>query len=422
MELSNDSSSSPEHSSSTIIDTSGAARAAIAKRAAFALFEAQGRVRTLPVAVGFDAFIDSIISVVDKRASMDAGDYSRLETITRFADRVAAAAGKSTNLELVIHEQRFGGNGPLMAGGLAQFGLPTTYLGGVGAEGDDVPRGPGGPLHAIFQPFVDRCTRTGGTVIPLSSPARTEALEFDDGKVMMGKPAPLQSITWERLKALVGVETLTTVLGGAQLVGIVNWVMMGGVEGIWEGLADEVFAQAGSTPRVFLDLCDPAKRTDADVASALKVMSKLAGRRPVTLGLNLAEAERIDAVCGSGSLGEMLGVATPSNEQLRCAAVAIRAKLRVDTVVIHPRHGAAAANAAGVSAWFDGPLIAQPKLSTGAGDHFNSGFALGQLLGLPLELCLACAVGTSGAYVRDAQSPTLVRLAEFLAELPEPQG
>jgi len=62
--------------------------------------------------------------------------------------------------------------------------------------------------------------------------------------------------------------------------------------------------------------------------------------------------------------------------------------------------------------------VREPRLSTGAGDHFNAGFAFGQVCGLPLDECLATGCGVSGAYVRDAQSPSRDRLIAFLNQLP----
>ena len=106
---------------------------------------------------------------------------------------------------------------------------------------------------------------------------------------------------------------------------------------------------------------------------------------------------------------------------VRHAAETIREKLSLDTIVIHPREGAGAANAAGHSAWFEGPFTAHPKLSTGAGDHFNGGFAFAQVNGLTLEESLATGCAVSGAYVRDAQSPTRERLVGFLSDLPGPE-
>jgi len=55
-------------------------------------------------------------------------------------------------------------------------------------------------------------------------------------------------------------------------------------------------------------------------------------------------------------------------------------------LVIHPVDSAIAASAKGVS-FVEGALTRHPKITTGAGDHFNAGFCLGQLLGLDAEIC-----------------------------------
>jgi sugar/nucleoside kinase (ribokinase family) len=95
--------------------------------------------------------------------------------------------------------------------------------------------------------------------------------------------------------------------------------------------------------------------------------------------------------------------------------------LNLQCVVIHPRRGAAAA-IPGESASFAGPFVQQPKISTGAGDHFNAGFCLGRTLGFGLAESLCAGVATSGYYVRQAESPTAAQLADFIAELPPPQA
>lgn len=359
--------------------------------------------------VGFDGFVDSIIHVVDKRMRMVADGYERMRTIEQFAARVGSAAGKSTNIELVVHEDRFGGNGPLLAGTLGRLGLPTTYIGAVGREDDPA------VLHPLYKELERRCTR----VIPVAPPAHTDALEFDDGKLMLGKPQNIQTITWDMLCRTVGLPRLREMIGQSRLVSVVNWVMMGGVESIWEGLASEVLPKLAERPRIFLDLCDPAKRTDADIARALAQIQTLQRAAPVTLGLNLAESERLGAVLKLPASADR--DMSTLGETVRAAARALQVALGLDTVVVHRREGAGAANAAGDSAWFEGPFTRTPRISTGAGDHFNGGFAFAQVLGLPLDECLAVGCTVSGAYVRDAQSPDAARLQEFLRRLPNPE-
>lgn len=362
--------------------------------------------------VGFDGFVDSIVHMVDTRQDMTPSGYQRLHTIEAFAARCASAAGKSTNIEQVLLEDRFGGNGPLMAGGLARLGAKTTYIGCVSDFGDP------NRVHSVFRPFAQRCDR----VIPIGPPSTTDCLEFDDGKLMFNNTANVQAATWERLMEVVGLEALREVVDRSTLIGIVNWSLLGGVPGIWNGLIEHVLpGVTKKNRRVFIDLSDPAKRADGDVRAALDVLRRLeeAPGVSVTLGLNLAEAERVARAAKiSAFAGE--GAATV-DAVLTSAAEKLRAGLGLDCVAIHPREGAAAATAKGEAAWFDGPFTRTPKLSTGAGDHFNAGFAFGQVTGLPIEQCLAVGCAVSGAYVRDAESPTRVRLAEFLRSMPAPE-
>jgi sugar/nucleoside kinase (ribokinase family) len=360
-----------------------------------------------PALVGFDGFIDSIIEVVDQRHDMSPRGYDRIKSIAQFALRIGAAAGKSTNVELVVKEDRFGGNGPLMAGAMGRLGMPVTYVGAVGRNDD--PRA----LNPQYLELSNRCHE----VIPIAPPAHTDALEFDDGKLMLGKPANVQSITWPMLVETLGLPTIRAKFEAAAIIGIVNWVMMGGVEGIWEGLSSDVLPGLSdrSSRRVLIDLADPAKRTDSDILRAVGLLRKMNALVPVVLGLNLAEGERMSKVLGV-SVFEQRGM-LPFGAVVETAARTLREKLELSCVVIHPREGAAAADA-NSSAWFDGPFTSTPKLSTGAGDHFNGGFAFAQIHGLPLDQCLAVGCGVSGAYVRDAKSPDLDRLISFLRDLP----
>lgn len=392
---------------------SGNARSEIASRAAEALERANlGSKRAL---IGFDGFIDLIMDLVDVRTDMGPAGYKRIRTIDALGSRVSAASGKSTNIEVVTHERRWGGNGPLLAGGVARLGVRTTYIGAVGREADPT------DLDPIFAPFASLCER----VVPIASPGRTDAFEFDDGKLMLNHCSAVQDVTWDRIVGTIGLDAVRGLVAGADLLGIVNWSLLGGVNDIWRGLIRDVLPHAARPPRVAIDLSDPAKRTDDDLRSALKLLAEINTLAPVTLGLNLAEAERLERVCtGNATLGlRAPGASHPdpaTGSRLVRAAESLRDALALDCVVIHPREGAAAADASG-SAWFDGPMTRSPRISTGAGDHFNAGFAGAQIAGLPLEECLACATALSGVYVRDGIGPDLTRLCAFLRALPSPE-
>jgi hypothetical protein len=128
----------------------------------------------------------------------------------------------------------------------------------------------------------------------------------------------------------------------------------------------------------------------------------------VILGLNEKEGYEI---------GEVLSLDTSdhSPEGLAKMALKIQSELKINTLVIHPVAFALAVSDGKVDL-VQGPFCEKPLISTGAGDHFNSGFCLGKMLGLDNVNSLMTAVSTSGFYVRTAKSPTVSDLAQFLAD------
>jgi hypothetical protein len=256
--------------------------------------------------------------------------------------------------------------------------------------------------------------------LSITGPGLTDALEFRDGKLMFGKHQTLKEVNWERICQVIGAERFGQVVGRSRLVGIVNWTMLPHLGEIWQKLAADILPSqksSGLRRLVFIDLADPEKRTVEDLRGALKLSTALQQHADVILGLNLKEAVQVAAALGLDAHTDPEGV-------IEALARAIRDRLDLATVVIHPRSGAAAAQRDGTevhSALVVGPFIAQPRLSTGAGDLFNAGFCLGRMAGLPLEQALLTGTGTSGYYVRNAASPTLETLADFLDNFPEPE-
>lgn len=347
--------------------------------------------------IGMDGFVDSIIDVVDTRDSFE--KYARMETIDIFGRKIVNAAGKSANYEFVVKHKKLGGNGPIYANALAIAGLDIDYIGSLGLPAPD-------PVFADFA--------TRARLHSLCEPGYTDALEFADGKLMLGKITHLAQVNWDTILQRVGLAKFTALCESANLIAMNNWTMLPMLGDIWHHVLVDVLPNLSKrqTPRrIFIDLADPEKRTAQDLRRGLQTLSCMSDYAHVMLGLNLKEA---------GQVATVLGIRPPTddNDAIRKAATDIRATLKLGAVVIHPRRGAGAADATG-SAWFDGPLVKQPKLSTGAGDNFNAGFCLGQLTGCTLEQSLCCGVATSGYYVRNAASPTTDQLAGFVATLPE---
>jgi sugar/nucleoside kinase (ribokinase family) len=344
--------------------------------------------------VGLDGFVDDILHVVDKRESAD--KYLRLPTIAQLAERLAGAAGRSTNLELVSQLNKLGGNGPIMANALASFGLKVTYLGILGYPN----------LHPVFADFAKRAE-----VYSIAEPGYTDALEFDDGKIMLGKHESLKQMNWENIKARFGQDKFSAKFGSADLVGFVNWTMLAHMSDIWGAVLKEVCpAMKGPRRKLFIDLADPEKRTKGDIHHALELIAAFQKHFDVILGLNEKE---------SSEIGNNLGLKTNdhSPEGLMTLCHAMHQRVRVDTLIVHPTAYALASGPDG-TALIQGPFTPKPRITTGAGDHFNSGFCLGKLLGFPTDRCLLTGVTTSGFYVRTGQSPAISDLAKLLRNWP----
>jgi sugar/nucleoside kinase (ribokinase family) len=344
--------------------------------------------------VGLDGFVDDILHVVDKRE--DAEHYLRLPTIAQLAARLDAAAGRSTNVELVSQLTKLGGNGPIMGNALASFGLKVTYVGNLGYPN----------VHPVFAEFAQRAE-----VHSIAEPGYTDALEFEDGKVMLGKHQSLKQVNWENIKSRFGEDKFAEKLGSADLVGFVNWTMLTYMSDIWSAVLKEICPSLkGPRRKLFIDLADPEKRTQADILRALEFVTEFQKYFDVVLGLNEKEG---------GEIGKNLGLKTTdhSPEGLQQLCQQIHARVRVDTVIVHPTAYALASGPDGESR-VEGPFTPKPKITTGAGDHFNSGFCLGKLLGFSTERSLLTGVTTSGFYVRTGQSPTIPDLANMLRKWP----
>lgn len=378
----------------------------IAKATAQGLQRFLDQTETPRVTVGFDGFVDSIMEVVDQRTGPD--DYTAVPTITRFAEKIAAAAGKSSNYELTTKKTKLGGNGPIMANALQTMGMKVTYIGCVGSP----------TIDPNFQDFADGCEEC----LSLINPGYTDAVEFSDGKLMLGKYEQVTKISVDDIREVVGTDKMIELFQRSHFVGMVNWAMLIHTSQIWQYLLDEVFPKLTWDRKkrqfVFIDLTDPEKRTRESISDALTILQKMQQFTNVVLGLNYKEAIQVAQVL-------KLAVTAHTDIGIEELAEAIRNTLDLHSVVVHPRTGAAVSSRtdAGIkTVSFEGPYVAKPKLSTGAGDNFNAGYCLGMLAGLDLEQCLCCGTATSGFYVRNAGSPTIQDLIAFCEDFPYPES
>jgi len=344
--------------------------------------------------VGLDGFVDKIVAPVEKRHGL--GDqFTPVSTIAEMGEKISAAAGKSANIELYPRFEKLGGNGPIMAHALLTLGMGVRYIGALGMPN----------IHPVFKEFSAKTS-----AISLCEPGITTALEFKDGKLMLGNTLSLEDIDYAKMIDRCGEGEFFDLLSGADLVSIVNWTMIPKMTPLLLHLVEKVLPNLPprDTRSFFFDLADPAKRSSSDILEVLQVISRFQAYAEVTLGLYYNDGLQVCEVLGLDR-GEKDG------ESLKKMATEIRRKLNISTIVLHPVESAACATKDGAW-WSPGPYCENPKITTGAGDHFNAGFCAARLSGFSPLTSLALACCTSGHYVRTAESPSTSQVIDLLKQ------
>jgi hypothetical protein len=345
----------------------------------------------LKAVIGLDGFIDEIVHVVDMRKNHD--EYTRLDSMAAYADRIRSYAGMSGNIEYVTQRIKIGGNGPIMANAIASLDVTTTYIGNIGRP----------EVNPVFRPMEELVE-----LISLAEPCHTDAVEFHDGKIMVGKMSPVKEVRWERLMEVVGLERLTELLDGADLLALVNWSMLPYMPDIWERLLEDVCPKLDPERErfVFFDLADPQKRSAEDVKRMLSLVQQFSDFYRVIFGLNRREAYQIAKVLGIQAPED-----APGKVEKVCEAIAGR--LGIYCMVVHPVEFAVA-TIRGNTYRQEGPHTKRPVIPTGAGDHFNAAFCLGNVLGVDPQTRLLMGVCCSGCYVMTGRTPDLSELMAFM--------
>lgn len=350
------------------------------------------RTSSLNALVGLDGFVDLIVKAVDQRfGPQDA--FEAISTIETFGQRILSASGKSTNIELYQEVQKLGGNGPILANALLQAGTSVRYVGNLGEP----------EIHPVFENFARKTQ-----AISIGEPALTHAIEFEDGKIILGSLSNLDELDYQRIIERVGEGAFFDLVSRADLIALVNWTMLPHMTAIVSAFHDRVLNNLGPRDHrtFFFDLADPAKRADGDLIAFLRLIGKFQSHGQVILGLNLKEAQHVAKVLNLRAIED-------EASSLKKGSQTIREELKLSTVVIHPTDSAACATRDGTF-YTEGFYSAKPKLTTGAGDHFNAGFCLARMLNLAPDEALLTGCAFSGYYVRTGKSPSLSEIEGFL--------
>jgi hypothetical protein len=341
---------------------------------------------TKNVVTGFDGFVDSIRKAVRRR---DASSATYYKTLKDFAGRVDGLSGKSGQIEMDVRQVKMGGNAPILANALGALGIKSTCVGSMGFP----------KRHQAFAGLSDKCN-----AVSLLQPGESNAIEFDDGKLILSDLGVFDTYDWTYIKKAVGLETLTRTFLEGDVIALVDWANLRHAENIWEGVREDIIKPSGKNFSFFFDLCDPSKKTPFEIDEILDLISSFSFYGSVTLGLNQNEAMTIwsflTGVTQTGSIEE--------------AGKFIYYAMDIDRLLIHPIDRTIVFQRKKITE-LPGRVVAKPKIQTGGGDNLNAGYILGLLSGFSLEESMIMGMAASGSYIQEGKSASVDDIQKYLA-------
>ena len=341
------------------------------------------------VFVGFDGFEDKIQKVVKSENDEDVIFYN---TISEYAQAVSMAAGKSSQFQLRTQVEKLGGNAPIMAHSLGSMGIRSTLMASLGYPGI---RKVFKSLHPLVSP------------ISVCGPGETNALEFDDGKLILSEMTSFKNLDWALLSKNPGKEKIIDEMNSSDLIALVDWSNLVHCSDIWRGIANDILPKLNENKTFFFDIADPSRSSREELREVFDIISAYSVYGEVFLGINENETFK---------LYERFYEAGDGDLDLEIAGKEVFKLLNIKGLLIHPIDRALIITSEGITEE-KGKVVQKPKISTGGGDNFNAGFCLGLLLDLTLNEALKTGMATSGSYVKNGNSPSVEEIAGYLRSL-----
>lgn len=355
------------------------------------LENAPARLGEKKAVAGLDGFIDSIVKVIDYKT--DAGPVF-FNTIEEFGKYITNKKGSGFSLESEELFRKLGGNMPIMANAMGSMGVSVNCIGAFGIPS----------IAPVFSGMHCRCR-----LFSFTNPGFTTAIEFTDGKMMLAQMTDLNHADWSTIKNALGLDTIIGLFTESDLVCLVNWSELDHSNEIWEGILKEVLLpmlQKSDGKNFFFDLSDCSKRSVESISTALTLISQFNFYGKVTLSLNRNESEIVyKTLFNEDAAGKMESVGQR-----------LFSKLKVDTLVIHSAKTSMAWDQSGFYE-IEPEYMANPLISTGAGDNFNAGYCIAMLLGGNVTYSIMLANMVANRYMSTGLSPDLNSLQAYISKL-----
>lgn len=341
------------------------------------LAQGQEELNQKQVVAGFDGFIDSIQKVILNYPENQRAEY--FKTVGEFGQYISAKQSGGFSLETEEITRKIGGNVPIMANAMAGLGVKAHCIGAFGFPVID-------PVFLTMHPNT--------SLHSFADPGVTSALEFNDGKIMLAQMTGLNHAGWEQVKDAVTPQQLIKIFSESDMLCLLNWSEIRHAAEIWKGLLQEVFPTIvrKNKMKIFFDLSDCSKFSNEKIQEAIRLIRQFSKFGDVTLSLNRNEAALV-----------YQSIFSSAGDDLKFIGGRISKFMDIETIVIH--------TAARSFAWHDSQIfnseafrIRDPQISTGAGDNFNAGFCIGQLLDLGTDDSLSLANLMAASYMQNGKS------------------
>ncbi len=339
---------------------------------------------TKKVTLGFDGFVDDIVKVV---RSKEEHSTSYFNSISEFGDYVLAKNEKNFAVELESVITKIGGNMPIMANALSQLGPIQSCVGALGFP----------QVHPVFTQMPSNCK-----VYSFANPGFTKAMEFNGAKIMLAEMGDLNHVDWNTIKEVIGIEPITQLFTEPDLVCLLNWSEIKNSNTIWKGLLTDILQKHSIKKETFafVDLADCSRKSSESIMEAIELLNDFSAHWKVVLGLNLNEAIHLYKILKGQELGE---------NEIETVGRDLYEQLSIHSLVIHYSKQALAWDNTGLHRK-NSKFIANPQISTGAGDNFNAGYCAGLLMDLDAETSLLLGHAASHYYMQNGKSPGIAEL------------
>ncbi|MFB6297103.1 MAG: hypothetical protein ABEH56_01130 [Salinirussus sp.] len=337
---------------------------------------------------GFDGVVDRVRTMIESRQGP--GEYDRLDRLAGLEERVqdSVATGSSLTVEWEQTDTRTGGHACHLARAFDELGAETTMIGTYGR-----------PTRDRFAREFDR-----STIVSVGEPGVCDAVEFDDGKLLLTEPGEAAALDWTTLTDRIDPATLATHLDGLDVFGVGYWSVTASLPALLAALVERTWPRQQSPPdRVFLDPGDVRGLTPERIREGAARLRATAESVPVTVSANRPETETIAAAAEDRK--------EASGDQRRDARRA-REVLGVDEFVAHGSERSVAVGGETVAVRV--ARTDSPALTTSAGDHFNAGYLLGELADLSLAAKTVLGNAAAGVFVRTGRPPGYAEIVDYV--------